>query len=183
MLDSVSTVWIQGDLPHSGGQHRPVHGVDTSTGHIEFYADVAYNGWLLYDVGKAKFHDAHLARRDEDVFGLYYDYLTLAVLADATEDAALAAELNAALRAAYARFTAGDARAARDALAAPLAAASDKRLRLQRRRPRPPRHGLALAAARDPPQGRAHLRATPSRTSTAPTTTSTARASRSRCSG
>ena len=101
----MSTVWIQGDLPHSGGKYRPVHGVDTSTGRIEFYADVAYNGWLLYDFGKAKFHDAHLARRDEDVFGLYYDYLTLAVLADATEDAALAAELNAALRAAYARFT------------------------------------------------------------------------------
>ena len=125
VLDSVSTVWIQGDLPHSGGQHRPVHGVDTSTGHIEFYADVAYNGWLLYDFGKAKFHDAHLARRDDDVFGLYYDYLTLAVLADATEDAALAAELNAALRVAYSRFSSGDARAARDALAGPLAAASE----------------------------------------------------------
>ena len=125
VLDSVSTVWIQGDLPHSGGQHRPVHGVDTSTGHIEFYADVAYNGWLLYDFGKAKFHDAHLARRDEDVFGLYYDYLTLAVLADATEDTALAGDLNAALREAYARFTAGDARAARAALAAHLAAASE----------------------------------------------------------
>ncbi|WP_457099756.1 alpha-mannosidase [Microbacterium sp. P5_E9] len=125
VLDSVSTVWIQGDLPHSGGQHRPVHGVDTSTGHIEFYADVAYNGWLLYDFGKAKFHDAHLARRDDAVFDLYYDYLTLAVLADATQDAALAAELNAALRVAYGRFTAGDAQAARDALAGPLAAASD----------------------------------------------------------
>ncbi|BDV32393.1 alpha-mannosidase [Microbacterium terricola] len=125
VLDSVSTVWIQGDLPHAGGQHRPVHGVDTSTGRIEFYADVAYNGWLLYDYGKAKFHGAHLARRDDVVFGLYYDYLTLAVLADATADPALAADLKAALRAAYGHFTAGDARAARGALAGPLAAASD----------------------------------------------------------
>src|SRR6478609_7233524 len=97
VLDSVSTVWIQGDLPHSGGQHRPVHGVDTSAGRIEFYADVAYNGWLLYDLGKAVFHDAHLARRDEEVFGLYYDYLTLAVLADATDDIGVADDLNAAL--------------------------------------------------------------------------------------
>lgn len=125
VLDSVSTVWIQGDLPHSGGQHRPVHGIDTGTGRIEFYADVAYNGWLLYDVGKAVFHGAHLARRDDEVFGLYYDYMTLAVLADATEDSGLAADLTAALHAAYACFKAGDLRSARDALARPLAAASD----------------------------------------------------------
>ena len=30
ILDGVSTVWQQGDLPHSGGRYRPVRGVDTS---------------------------------------------------------------------------------------------------------------------------------------------------------
>ena len=125
VLDSVSTVWIQGDLPHAGGQYRRVLVEPDANGRFEFYADVAYNGWLLYDVGKPVFHGAHLAHRDEEVFGLYYDYLTLAVLADATDDAALADELNVALKNAYARFRSGDPRGARGILAPLLASPSE----------------------------------------------------------
>jgi len=94
-------------------------------GRVEFYADVAYNGWLLYDVGKPVFHGAHLAHRDEAAFAFYYDYLTLAVLADATDDAALAGEVNHGLREAYRRFRKGDIAGARGNLAPLLAAPSD----------------------------------------------------------
>ena len=57
--------------------------VDTSTGTVEFFADVTYNGWILYEVGRAVYHGAHLATRDDEAFALYYDYLTLLVLAGA----------------------------------------------------------------------------------------------------
>ena len=50
LLDSVSTVFQQGDLPHSGGKFRPIQ-VDT-TGSIELFADVTYNGFILYEVGR-----------------------------------------------------------------------------------------------------------------------------------
>jgi alpha-mannosidase len=125
VIDSVSTVWIQGDLPHAGGTYRRVLVEPDAEGRFEFYADVAYNGWLLYDVGKPVFHGAHLARRDEDAFGLYYDYLTLAVLADATEDARLADDLNEGLTHAYASVKTGDIAAARAALAPLLASPSE----------------------------------------------------------
>ena len=124
LLDSVSTVFQQGDLPQSGGRYRPVRNVDISTGNVEFFADVTYNGWILYEVGRAVYHGAHLATRDEEAFALYHDYLTLLVLAGATEDAALEAELRRALRDAYARFTASDVGGARAALAAQLSAPS-----------------------------------------------------------
>jgi alpha-mannosidase len=123
-LDSVSTVFQQGDLPHSGGKFRPV-AVDTSTGAIEFYADVTYNGFILYEVGRPAYHGAHLATRDDAVYALYYDYLTLLVLAGATDDAALEAELRAALQRAYSLFTAADIAGARAALATKLTASSD----------------------------------------------------------
>ena len=125
LLDSVTTAFQQGDLPHSAGQYRPVQHVDTSTGMIELYADVTYNGWILYKIGRPAFHGARLATRDDEVYALYYDYLTLLVLAGATEDAELESELRRALRAAYARFSAGDVAAARAALAGSLATASD----------------------------------------------------------
>lgn len=118
VLDSVSTVFLQGDLPHGGGKYRQVQHVDTSTGQVEFFADVAYNGILIYDYGNAVYHGAHIATKNDDAFGLYYDYLTLLVLAGATEDATLESELRRALSAAYARFRAGDIRGARDVLAA-----------------------------------------------------------------
>ena len=124
VVDSSSTVWIQADLPHSGGKFRPLEHVDTATGTVDFYADVAYNGFLLYPYGKGIFHGAQLATRDDDAFALYYDYMTLLVLAGATDDSALEAELRGNLRDAYTKFTAGDTRAARSALEGALAAPS-----------------------------------------------------------
>jgi alpha-mannosidase len=121
ILDAVTTVFQQGDLPHSGGNFRPVRRVDLSAGRVDLYADVAYNGWLIFPVGKGRFHGAHLATRDDQAFALYYDYLTLTVLAHATEDAALARDLRRALDAAWSDFEAGDIRAARAVLAVPLA--------------------------------------------------------------
>lgn len=124
-LDAVTTVFQQADLPHSGGAYRPVRGVDLSTGRVRLYADVAHNGFILYEVGKAKYHGAWLAERDETAFALYYDYMALLVLADATDDSLLAADLRVALADAYARFGAGDLDGARAALARHLAAPSD----------------------------------------------------------
>ncbi len=120
VLDSISTVFIQGDLPHSGGAYRPVRNIDVTRGTVEFYVDVAYNGFLLYPYGKGVYHGARLATRDEEAYSLYYDYLTLLVLAGHTDDAALANDLRAALRAAFARFTSGDIPAARAVLAEQL---------------------------------------------------------------
>ncbi|CAN5124673.1 glycoside hydrolase family 38 C-terminal domain-containing protein [soil metagenome] len=125
LLDSVSTAFQQGDLPHSAGKFRPVRNVDLSSGSVELYADVTYNGWILYEVGRPAFHGAYLATRDDEVFALYYDYLALLVLAGATDDAALEAELRSALRAAFARFREGDASAARAALAGQLSRESE----------------------------------------------------------
>jgi len=125
VLDAVTTVFQQGDLPHSGAGYRPVTGVDTSDGRVEFFADVTYNGFILYLVGRATYRGAHLATRDDETFALYYDYLTLAVLMGSTQDAALAADLRLALDAAWARFRARDIAGARAALAPSLAAESE----------------------------------------------------------
>lgn len=125
LLDSVSTVFQQGDLPHSGGRYRPVQHVDTSTGRVDFFADVTYNGFILYDLGKAVYHGAYLATRDDEVFALYYDYLTLVVFAGATDDAKLKDEVRTALAASYVRFDDDDIPGARAALAPCLAAPSE----------------------------------------------------------
>jgi alpha-mannosidase len=125
VVDSVSNVFQQGDLPHSGGSYRPVPHLPVAPGPIEFFADVAYNGFILYPVGRGRFFGASLVVRDDEAFGLYYDYLTLLVLAGHTEDAALETRLRAALRAAHSRFRAGDIAAARAALAGLLATPSD----------------------------------------------------------
>lgn len=125
VLDSISRVFQQADLPHSGGRYRPLTRVDASSGHIEFYADVAYNGLILYEVGRGTFHGAQLAVRDDEAFGLYYDYMSLLVLAGATEDSALENELRRALSAAWSRFRSGDIGAARASLAPALASESD----------------------------------------------------------
>jgi alpha-mannosidase len=124
VVDSISTVWIQADLPPSGGKYRPLEHVDLGKGTVDFYADVAYNGFLLYPYGSAVYHGAKIAVRDDDVFGLYYDYMTLLVLAGHTEDSGLETDLRQKLRSAYARFSAGDAKAARAILADSLAAPS-----------------------------------------------------------
>ena len=124
ILDGISTVWQQGDLPHSGGRFRPVRGVDTSSGRVELYADVAHNGVLLWELGKAVYRGAHIATRDDQAYRLYYDYLTLMVLAKSTDDVTLAGQLRGGLRAAFARFSTGDLRGAREVLAPLLAAPS-----------------------------------------------------------
>ena len=120
VVDAVSTVWIQGDLPHAAGSYRPVTGIDL-TGRVDFYADVAWNGLLLYDLAKGVYHGARIATRDDDAYGLYYDYLTLVVLAASTHDAALAGRVESALADAYRLFEAGDLPAARARLAEQLA--------------------------------------------------------------
>ena len=124
-VDAISTVFQQADLPHSGGRYRPLESLPITDGVVDFYADVTDNGWLLYEWGKAVYRGAHVAVRDEQAFGLYYDYLTLLVLAGHTEDAALETELRARLRAAYSRFARGDVAGARAELAGSLATASD----------------------------------------------------------
>ena len=159
----------QGDLPHSGGlvppaaARRPIE-----PGRVEFFADVAYNGLLLYPVGRGVYHGAHLAVRDDEAFGLYYDYLTLLVLAGHDRGCrARGPSCGPRSRASCAALPRSATSAgARAALAGLLARRrqSDERLRLQRDRPRPPRHGLAVAAARDPPQGGPHLHARSSNT-------------------
>lgn len=121
VVDSVSTVWIQSDLPHAGGPYRNVSHLDVSDGRVDFYADVAYNGLLMYDIGKAVYHGARVVTRDDEAYGLYYDYLTLMVLASSTADAALAARLRAVLRDSYRRFAAGRVAGARSVLAESLA--------------------------------------------------------------
>ncbi len=124
LVDGVTTAFQQADLPHSAGRFRPVRTADLSRGSVELYADVTYNGWILYEVGRPAFFGAHLATRDDETYALYYDYLTLVVLAGATEDAALEAQLRASLRGAYQRFRRGDVAGARALLAVPLAAPS-----------------------------------------------------------
>ena len=124
LLDSVSTAFQQGDLPHSAGDYRPVRHVDTAQSRVEFYADVTYNGFILYEIGKPVYRGAYVATRDDEMFELYYDYLTILVLAGATEDAALEGELRAALGKTFARFSAGDVSGAREAIAGVLAAES-----------------------------------------------------------
>ncbi|MFT4284741.1 MAG: glycoside hydrolase family 38 C-terminal domain-containing protein [Protaetiibacter sp.] len=120
IVGATTTVFQQGDLPHSGGRYRPVGEPLAAGTRVELYADVAYNGFILYELGRGVFHGAHLARRDDTVFGLYYDYLTLAVLAGATEDAEFAQGLRTALDEAWRLFRSGDAAAARATLAEPL---------------------------------------------------------------
>ncbi|MBK4349066.1 alpha-mannosidase [Lacisediminihabitans changchengi] len=125
VVDAISRVFQQGDLPHSGGRFRPLHQVRVAPGPIEIYADVAYNGWLLYELGRGTYHGAFLGRRDDETYSLYYDYLTLLVLARSTTDAPLTANLRLALKTAWSRFTAHDIPAARAALAPHLAATSE----------------------------------------------------------
>ena len=124
VVDSVSTVFIQGDLPHPGGHFRPVSHLDLTGGHVDFYVDVAYNGFLLYELGKAVYHGARIATRDDVAYALYYDYLTLLVLAASTQDRALETQLRRSLAQAYATFRSGDLAGARAVLAEPLGRSS-----------------------------------------------------------
>ncbi|RFA10423.1 hypothetical protein B7R54_15325 [Subtercola boreus] len=125
VIDSVSTVFLQGDLPHAGARYRPLHHVEPDAeGTVELFADVSYNGLLLYAIGRGVYHGAHIATRNDEAFALYYDYLTLLVLARATEDEELETGIRSALHTSYERFAAGDLRGARIALAPSLEARS-----------------------------------------------------------
>ncbi len=125
ILDSASTVWQMGDLPHSAGHYRPISTGSFAPGEqIEVYADIAYNGFLLYGWGNARYHDACVALRNTEAYAYYYDFLTLTVLTEATEDTALAATLHRALQRSFRSFSAGDIRGAREILAPHLQASS-----------------------------------------------------------
>ena len=183
VVDSVSTVWIQGDLPHSGGSYRPITGLDLSAGHVDFYADVAFNGVLLYEIGKAVYHGARVVTRDDEAYGLYYDYLTLLVLAASTDERGPGPPP---------RGGPGGGRSPASSLATPQALGASSPSRWRSRRPatsRTRRSGTVTStwrgcgrcgrrAASQP--GRTSARSTPS---TSTRTTSTARANRSSCGG
>ncbi len=125
ILDSVSTVYQLGDLPHSGGKYRCVRCEPASGGKIELFADIAYNGILLYDYGKARYHGAYVATFEPEIHAYYYDFLTLTVLLEATADKALSAKLLAALRSSYSAFSKGDLAGARALLSPALKTESD----------------------------------------------------------
>lgn len=121
VLDGLTDVWAMGDLPRSGGRRVVLELPKDAAGEIEYYVDCGYNGILLNDVGRGRFGGAWIAERDDAVFGLYYDYLALALLLSSTGSEEKRAELSRALSAAYAQFARGDAAAARAALSAVLA--------------------------------------------------------------
>lgn len=125
LLDGVNSVWIERELPDAHGKWRPIRNLDLSTGRVDFFADAAYNGFLIYDVGRAVFHGATVAIRDDDAHDLYYDYLTLVVLADQTDDTHLAAEIWTALDKADDAVGRKDHTAARAELAPLLARPSE----------------------------------------------------------
>ena len=125
ILDGLSSVYALGDLPRAGGR-RVVFDLAQADGEtIDYYIDYGYNGFLLNDVGFGRFGGAFLAERDDEVFALSYDYLALALLMSSTKQAAKRAEISRALSAAYARFSRGNAAAARAELAPVLAKPSD----------------------------------------------------------
>jgi alpha-mannosidase len=125
VIDSVSAAFQQGDLPHAGNGFHAVRGGTSPDGTVDLFADVTYNGFILYQVGRARYTGAYVVTRNDDAYALYYDYLTLSVLMGATVDDALAADLRHALDAAWARFRAKDIPGARAALAPALAAPSE----------------------------------------------------------
>jgi alpha-mannosidase len=125
VIDSVSAAFQQGDLPHAGNGFHAVRGGTSPDGKVDLFADVTYNGFILYQVGRARFTGAYVVTRNDDAYAFYYDYLTLAVLMGATLDAVLAADLRVALDAAWARFRARDIPGARAALAPTLATPSE----------------------------------------------------------
>lgn len=121
ILDGLTAVWTPADVPRSGG-HCVVFELPQGTaGEIEYYTDWGYNGFLLNDVGYGRFAGAWLAERDDAVFALYYDYLTLALLYESTDETSKHAELSRVLLNAYQRFLRGDTAGARAALSAVLA--------------------------------------------------------------
>lgn len=116
ILDGLTAVWTPVDVPRSGG-HCVVFELPQGTrGEIEYYTDWGYNGFLLNDVGHGRFAGAWLAERDDAVYALYYDYLTLVLLLISTDDSSKREELSRALSSADKLFAGGDTAGARAVL-------------------------------------------------------------------
>ena len=125
LLDSVSTVFQQGDLPQSGGRYRPVR----ERRHVDGRGRVLRRRHLQrLDPLRGRPRRSTTARISPLATTRPSRSTTTTsrslVLAGATEDAALDAELRRALRDAYGRFAAGDVAGARAALAEQLSAPS-----------------------------------------------------------
>ena len=121
ILDGLTAVWTPLELPRSGGHCVALELPQGTSGEIEYYTDWGYNGFLLNDIGHGRFAGAWLAERDDEAFSLYYDYLTLALLCESTEDTSKRAELSRVLSTAYRAFTGGNTSGARAALSGVLA--------------------------------------------------------------
>jgi alpha-mannosidase len=121
ILDGLTAVWTPLELPRSGGRCVVLELPEGINGEIDYYTDWGYNGFLLNDVGHGRFAGAWLAERDDETFALYYDYLTLTLLFESTEDTSKRAELSTVLFTAYQRFLRGDTAGARAALSGTLA--------------------------------------------------------------
>jgi len=125
ILDGLSSVYAFNDLSRSANPRVVFDLAGRTAEPLDYYIDYGYNGFLLNDVGYGRFGGAYLAERDDDVFALYYDYLTLALLMSSTDSDEKRAEIAHSLAAAFACFSRGDAVAARAALAHVLAKPSD----------------------------------------------------------
>lgn len=126
-VTGISQVWVPQNTPHHGGRFREVPlgklckpGLQREDASIDFYADYGFNGRMMIDWGKARFGGAYIASRDEAAYGYYYDYLSLFLLAAATEDKTRQRDLAAALKGSYRQFKTGGGAAGRQALAGPL---------------------------------------------------------------
>ena len=151
----------QGDLPHAGGGfHAGARRHARTTARSTSSPMSPTTGSSCIRSAGPDITGAHVATRDDEAYALYYDYLTLAVLMGSTQDAALAADLRVALGrgvGSLPRTATSRGRGPRSPRRSPRRVR--ERLHLQRHRPRAPRHGMALAAARDATQGRPHLHA------------------------
>ncbi|MEA4938081.1 MAG: glycoside hydrolase family 38 C-terminal domain-containing protein [Christensenella sp.] len=121
ILDGLTAVWTPLELPRSGGRCVVFELPEGTNGEIDYFTDWGYNGFLLNDVGHGRFAGAWLAERDDETFTLYYDYLTLALLYESTENTRKRAELSRVLSVAYRVFSHGDTAGARAALSGVLA--------------------------------------------------------------
>lgn len=127
-FDAVTFVWTSGDLPQSAGKLRAAKLPYRAGERFTLYLDCGYNGFIPMDFARGVFSGAWVAQRSEADYAYYYDYLALLLLAGATEDGALEAQLTQALARSYRAYARDDADAARNILAPHLAKPSDDAL-------------------------------------------------------